>query len=78
MCPHCGADLVITTSKKRTDKEERFFCIVDKFEEYQVFRYVYILRSNRTGKPVHYFIDEVMQKWMSDDEVVTIIAKGRS
>lgn len=76
-CPHCGADLVITTSKKRTDKEERFFCIVDKFEEYQVFRYVYILRSNRTGKPVHYFIDEVMQKWMSDDEVVTIIAKGR-
>lgn len=76
-CPHCGTQLLITTSKKRTDKEERFFCIVDQFEEYQVFRYIYILRSNRTGKPAHYFIDEVMQKWMSDDEEVTIVAKGR-
>ena len=77
ICPHCGTQLLITTSKKRTDKEDRFFCIVDQFEGYQVFRYVYVLRSNRTGKPVHYFIDEVMQKWMSDDEEVTIVAKGR-
>lgn len=76
-CPHCGTNLLITTSKKRTDKEERFFCIVDKLEEYQVFRYIYMLRSNRTGRPAHYFIDEVMQKWMSDDEEVTIVAKGR-
>lgn len=76
-CPHCGTRLLITTSKKRTDKEDRFFCIVDKFEEYQVFRYIYIHRSNRTGRPAHYFIDEVMQKWMSDDEEVTIVAKGR-
>lgn len=76
-CPHCGTQLLITTSKKRTDKEERFFCIVDKFEEYQVFRYIYTLRSNSHGRPVHYFIDEVMQKWMSDDEEVTIVAKGR-
>lgn len=76
-CPHCGTRLLITTSKKRTDKEDRFFCIVDKFEEYQVFRYIYVLRSNRTGRPAHYFIDEVMQKWMSDDEEVTTVAKGR-
>lgn len=76
-CPHCGTKLTIITSKKRTDKEERFFCIVDKFEEYQVFRYIYMLRSNNHGKPAHYFIDEVMQKWMSDDEEVTIVAKAR-
>lgn len=76
-CPHCGTQLVITTSKKRTDKEELFFCIVDKCEEFQVFRYVYFLRSNKNGKPAHYFIDEVMQKWMSDDEEITIVAKSR-
>lgn len=76
-CPHCGTQLVITTSKKRTDKEERYFCLVDKFDEYQVFRYVYICRTNNHGKPVHYFIDEVMQKWMSLDGAVTIVAKSR-
>lgn len=77
-CPHCGTQLTITTSKKRTDKEDRFFCVVDKFDEYQVFRYVYILRSNVNGKPAHYFIDEVMQKWMSSDGAITIVAKSRA
>lgn len=76
-CPHCGTRLTITTSKKRTDKEDRFFCVVDRFDEFQVFRYIYILRSNRNGKPAFYFMDEVMQKWMSKDEEVTIVAKSR-
>lgn len=77
VCPHCGTKLTVITSKKRTDREECFFCIVDRCNEFQVFRYVYILRTNRNGKAAHYFIDEVMQKWMSPDETITVIAKSR-
>ena len=76
-CSYCKAKLVISTSRKRTDKEERYFCIVDKCKEFQVFRYVYIERTNRLGETAHYYIDEVLQKWMKEDQSVTIMAKSR-
>ena len=76
-CPHCGITLKVVTSNKRTDKEEQYFCKVDKRKDFLIYRYIYIRRINTHKKPADYFIDEVMQKWVGTDEITTIVAKSR-
>ena len=76
-CPYCGTTLKVVTSNKRTDKEEQYFCKVDKRKDFLIYRYIYIRRINTHKKPADYFIDEVMQKWVGTDETTTIVAKSR-
>lgn len=77
VCPECGRKLKIVISQRKNAYEEAYFCIVDRCEEFQVFRYFYIDRTGKPGARAHYYIDEVMQKWMGDDGSVTIMAKSR-
>lgn len=75
-CPSCLSKIKIVNSKKTTSRQDAYFCIVDKLDDFQVFRYVFIRRTSKSFAPAEYLIDEVMQKWMNEDGT-TIIAKSR-
>lgn len=77
ICPHCGHHIKIESSRKRTDREIEYFCIVTIRKSWQVIRYFYIEKNCKFGKPAHYFINEVLQQWMKPGNVLVTIARPR-
>ncbi len=77
VCPRCGQELKIENSRKRTDREMEYFCIITTRQGFQVIRYFYIERSSKAGEKANYFIDEVFQRWLLPDGRFETIAKVR-
>lgn len=77
ICPHCGHHIKIESSRKRTDREIEYFCIVTVRKGWQVIRYFYIEKKCKFGKQAHYFINEVLQQWMKPGNMLVTIARPR-
>ena len=77
ICPHCGADIKIETSRKRTDKEIEYFSIVTTCKGWKVIRFFYIEKQCKAGKAAYYYIDEVIQQWMKPKGELITVAKPR-
>lgn len=76
-CPHCGAEIKIETTRKRTDREIEYFSIVTTCKGWQVLRFFYMEKNCKVGKAAYYYIDEVIQLWMKPDNELVAIAKPR-
>lgn len=66
-CPECKARLVVTETKKRSDKQDRIFCLIDSFKRFQVIRF-FLIKKESTLKYGSFHSDyEAMQVWITPE-----------
>lgn len=78
ICPHCGAELKVQDSRRRTQKGVRYFCILTTCRRYQVIRVAQAHYSSKKGEPMKFYCTEVVQRWISPDGKVTDMALLRT
>ncbi len=76
VCPHCGAQLKIENSKKRSDKQEMILAKAEICGEYQVIRNFELHAYYKQGIPSYSYIGEVMQHWIKDDGSREVISRS--
>lgn len=77
VCPYCQDKLKVKKSQKKKEDVETYMTIVDRVEEFQVLRHVYVrrLRGTYNGGEPSYNMMEVCQQWMSAGNKELVIAK---
>ena len=78
ICPHCGAELKVQDTRRRTQKGVRYFCILTTCRGYQVIRVAQAHYSSKKGEPMKFYCTEVVQRWISPDGKVTDMALLRT
>lgn len=73
-CPHCGAELKVNDTRKRTYKETRYFSVITTCGGFQVIRVAQIQYVSRKGEPMKFYCHEVVQRWISSDGNVSTMA----
>ena len=76
-CPHCGADLHIIESKKRTYFESTFISVVTTICEFQVIKFFYISKDCKAGRKSSFYMYEVCQNWIACDGSIAVVARPR-
>lgn len=74
-CPHCGARLQITDSRKFKHKESVYTTIHTTCKGFQVARHFVAKRFSFKGREPRYFIAECVQIWINSDGEQTIMAR---
>ena len=77
-CPHCGAELKVNDTRKRTHKETRYFSVITTCGGFQVIRVAQIQYVSKKGEPMKFYCHEVVQRWISPDGNVTTMALLRA
>ena len=78
ICPHCGAELKVQDTRRRTQKGVRYFCILTTCRGYQIIRVAQAHYSSKKGEPMKFNCTEVVQRWISPDGKVTDMALLRT
>lgn len=73
-CPHCGAELKVNDTRKRTFNQCYYFCVVTTCKGFQVVRIVMIKSTSKKGSASTYFYQEVAQRWIMPDGKITTMA----
>ncbi len=73
-CPHCGAELKVNDTRKRTYNETRYFSVITACGGFQVIRVAQIRYVSRKGEPMKFYCHEVVQRWISPDGNVSTMA----
>lgn len=76
-CPHCGKKLKVNNTRKRTLRQQYYFCIVTTCKGYQVVRIVMIKANSKKGKATEFFYSEVAQRWIMPNGKIITVAKLR-
>jgi hypothetical protein len=76
-CPQCATQLNISNTRKMVFKQSEYFCIVTTNGNFQVLRFFLIKYDVRAGQKAHYFISEVVQRWIAPDGKYETIARMR-
>ena len=76
-CPHCGKELKVSDTRKRTFKQCYYFCVVTTCKGCQVVRIVMIKAESRKGRATEHFYSEVAQRWIMPDGKIITMAKLR-
>lgn len=66
-CPHCGAELKVKDTRKRTHKETAYFSVITAHKGFQVIRVTQITSESRKGEVRQLYCQEVVQRWISPD-----------
>lgn len=74
-CPYCGQKLIIQVSSKQKEDEATYMTIATVVDGFQVLRHIYVNRSARKDKDVHYYMKEVAQQWITEKAEQTVMAK---
>jgi len=77
-CPHCGAELKVLETRKRTQKLIRYFSVITVCGGFQVIRVAQAHYSSKKGEPMKFYCNEVVQRWISPDGKVTDMALLRT
>ena len=77
ICPHCGMELNVDNTLKRSFYFRDYFNIITIREGIQVVRTFYIESRLKKGRKSEYFISEVFQKWIDPKGRTTLISKRR-
>ncbi|PWB00166.1 hypothetical protein C5O23_13680 [Duncaniella muris] len=78
ICPHCGAELKVQDTRRRTQNGVRYFCILTTCRGYQVIRVAQAHYSSKKGEPMKFYCTEVVQRWISPDGKLTDMALLRT
>ncbi len=73
-CPHCGAELKVYDTRKRSDRQTQYFSVITTCGGYQVIRVAQIESVSRKGEPRQNACMEVVQRWISPEGKVTTMA----
>lgn len=73
-CPHCGAELKVKDTRKRTHKETAYFSVITAHKGFQVIRVSQITSESRKGEVRQLYCQEVVQRWISPAGKVTDMA----
>lgn len=74
-CPYCHHQLDVKVSRKQKDHEEAYMSILQVKGGFQVIRHILCWKNARKGTIlVHYDFTEVVQEWISEDGMRTILA----
>ena len=73
-CPHCGAELKVQDTRKRTHKETQYFSVITTCKGYQVIRVSQVRCESKKGEPMKFYCSEVVQRWISPKGTVTDMA----
>ena len=73
-CPHCGTELKVKDTRKRTHKETAYFSVITAHKGFQVIRVSQITSESRKGEARKLYCQEVVQRWISPDGKVTDMA----
>jgi len=76
ICPHCGTKLEIEQSRKRTDKQHMYIAKAEIYGEFQVIRNFELYAYYEDESAPSYFIHEVLQHWIKDDNTREVVALG--
>ncbi len=76
-CPHCGMNLETLHTRKRKFRQTEYFGIVTTFKGWQVLRYFYMQSYQKKGEPAHYFVTEVVQRWITPQGKSVVLARLR-
>ena len=77
VCPHCGMELTLDNSTKRSFLFKDYFITITQRAGVQVVRTFYIESKIRQRQKAEYFISEVFQKWIDPSGRTTLVAKRR-
>lgn len=75
-CPHCHEKLNVKVSKKQKNDDVEYMTVATVSGAYQVLRHVYCNKFTRKKDAfIHYYFNEVVQEWISEDGKRTIMAR---
>lgn len=77
-CPHCGKKLKVNTDRKKVYSYKVYYTIITAIYDYQVLRHFVVFADFRVGKPAHYSIREVVQRWLTPKGVTHTLALKRN
>lgn len=77
-CPHCGMPLKAIETRKRKAHYVNYFAVVTTIADYQVVRYFICHAHYRLGEQAKYHISEVVQKWITSEGKLVVMAKPRT
>lgn len=73
-CPHCGAELKVTDTRKHIFRQREYFCIVTTCQGFQVLRFFYVDARFKKGNPADYYCREAVQRWIREDGKYATVA----
>lgn len=73
-CPHCGAELKVKDTRRRTNKETAYFTVITTCKGFQVIRVWQVRSESRKGESMKLYCMEVVQRWISPEGKVTDMA----
>lgn len=76
-CPVCGEKLKLETTQKRKRKEGAWFVMLQKCDEYQLFRRVLVTKEVKKGMPAQYTYQEMIRQFMDKEGHVTHFARNK-
>ncbi|MDH5825791.1 PcfJ domain-containing protein [Sphingobacterium faecium] len=78
ICPHCGHNLKIETTRKKTLHQMKHMVILDVIGDFQIARTIRIESKHKAGFAVDRSAYEIYQHWFSDNDKPHIIAGLRN
>ena len=76
-CIHCGVEISVKESLKRTYQDSCFFSIVATQNEFQIIKSFYISKKCKAGQPYDFHCYEVCQNWITTNGDVVVVARPR-
>lgn len=73
-CPHCGAELKVSETLKRSDKQKQYFSVITICGGFQLIRVSQVESVSKKGEPRRNYFKEVVQRWISPEGKVTTMA----
>ena len=77
VCPHCGRELTVDTSRTWNFSVKDYFAVITKCNGFQVVRMFLMATHLRRGEPAHYWIGEAFQRWITPTGENIIISRRR-
>ena len=73
-CPHCGTELKVQDTRKRTFKHTQYFSVTTTYKGFQVIRVSQLRFESKKGEPMKFYCHEVVQRWISPEGKVVNMA----
>ncbi len=73
-CAHCGAELKVCETLRRTDRQLQYFSVITTCGDFQLIRVAQVESVSKKGEPRKNYCKEVVQRWISPDGKVTTMA----
>lgn len=77
ICPHCGNELTVDTSRKWNCDIKDYFAVVTRCGGFQVVRMFLMATHLKRGEPARYWIREAFQRWITPSGENVIISRCR-